>query len=246
MSNPAQPAEPAALGRESAAAVTEVDLATTPLRELNAALHRVAPDSHGRWRLLNPRGAHAVAVGLDAPLDVEIEGHVGYYCAGMNKQATVRVRGNAGVGLAENTMSGTVVVEGNASQSAGATGRGGLLVVHGSAAARCGISMKGIDIVVHGSVGHMSAFMAQRGRLVICGDAGDALGDSIYESRLYVRGSVASLGADCVEKEMAEDHAAELRGLLERAEADFDPSDFRRYGSARTLYNFDVDNAGAY
>ena len=50
--------------------------------------------------------------------------------------------------------------------------------------------MKGIDIVVGGSVGHMSAFMAQTGCLVVCGDAGDALGDSIYEARLYVRGSV--------------------------------------------------------
>ena len=30
--------------------------------------------------------------------------------------------------------------------------------------------------------------MAQAGRLVVCGDAGDALGDSIYEARIYVRG----------------------------------------------------------
>ncbi len=230
----------------SAPAVTEVDLAVTPLRELNAALHKVAADEAGRWRVLNPRGAHAVAVGVDAPLDIEIDGHVGYYCAGMNKQATVRVHGNAGVGLAENMMSGTVVVDGNASQSAGATGRGGLLVVRGSAAARCGISMKGVDIVVHGSVGHMSAFMAQKGCLVICGDAGEALGDSIYESHLYVRGSVAGLGADCVEKELAEHHVEELSALLERAEAHHDASEFRRYGSARQLYNFDVDNAGAY
>ena len=48
--------------------------------------------------------------------------------------------------------------------------------------------MKGVDIVVRGSIGHMSAFMAQRGCLVVCGDAGDALGDSIYEARIYVRG----------------------------------------------------------
>ncbi len=135
----------------------------------------------------------------------------------MNKRASVRVRGNAGTGLAENIMSGSVVVDGNASQSAGATGRGGLLVVHGDAGARCGISMKGVDIVVRGSVGHMSAFMAQRGRLVVCGDAGEALGDSIYEARLYVRGTSPSLGADCVEKEMRDEHVAELRGLLERA-----------------------------
>ena len=138
-------------------------------------------------------------------------------------------------------------MEGSVSQSAGATAHGGLLVVHGDAAARCGISMKGVDIVVRGSVGHLSAFMAQSGCLVVCGDAGDALGDSIYEARLYVRGTVAGLGADCVEKEMREEHVMQVRGLLATAGIDdVDPGDFRRYGSARTLYNFTIDNAGAY
>jgi methylamine---glutamate N-methyltransferase subunit B len=227
--------------------VRTVDLADTPLRELNAALHAV--DRHGprRWRVLNPRGAHAVAAGIDAEIEVDVEGHVGYYCAGMNKRALVRVHGNCGTGAAENMMSGTVVVDGNASQSAGASGRGGLLVIRGDAAARCGISMKGADIVVRGSVGHMSAFMAQKGCLVVCGDAGEALGDSIYEARLYVRGKVAGLGADCVEKEMSDRHRDELRGLLERAAVDdCEPSEFRRYGSARRLYNFQVDEAGVY
>ncbi|MDP9286166.1 MAG: glutamate synthase [Actinomycetota bacterium] len=225
--------------------VVVVDLAATPLRELNRRLHD--PGGRRRWRVVNPNGAHAVACGIDAEVDLEIAGHVGYYCAGMNKLATVRVQGNAGPGVAENMMSGTVVVAGSASQSAGATGRGGLLVVRGDAAARCGISMKGIDIVVRGSVGHMSAFMAQRGCLVVCGDAGEALGDSIYEARLYVRGDVASLGADCIEKELREEHVAELRTLLERAAIDdVDPAEFRRYGSARQLYNFKIDNVGAY
>jgi methylamine---glutamate N-methyltransferase subunit B len=233
----------------TAAALEVVDLASTPLRELNQRLHDLAGDEPAprRWQIVNPSGAHAVACGLDAPLDIEIVGHVGYYCAGMNKRASVRVRGNAGTGLAENIMSGTVVVEGNASQSAGATGRGGLVIVHGDAAARCGISMKGVDIVVRGSIGHMSAFMAQRGCLVVCGDAGEALGDSLYETHIYVRGDVASLGADCVEKELRAYHVAELRSLLERAGFDdLGPGEFRRYGSARQLYNFKVDNAGAY
>ncbi len=229
--------------------VEVVDLAATTLRELNQRLHdlsRDAPEPR-RWRVLNANGAHAVACGLDAEIEVDVEGHVGYYCAGMNKRATVRVHGNVGTGVAENIMSGAVVVDGSASQSAGATGRGGLLVVHGDAAARCGISMKGVDIVVRGSVGHLSGFMAQTGRLVVCGDAGDALGDSIYEARLYVRGEVAGLGADCVEKELRPEHVEEVRGLLERAGIDdVDPGSFRRYGSARELYTFKVDNAGAY
>jgi len=225
-----------------------VDLATTSLRELNQRLHDLASDAAGprHWRIVNPSGAHAVACGLDAEVEVEIDGHVGYYCAGMNKRATVRVHGNASTGIAENMMSGRVEVDGNVSQSAGATGRGGLLVVHGNASSRCGISMKGIDIVVGGSVGHMSAFMAQTGSLVVCGDAGEALGDSIYEARLYVRGSVASLGADCVEKEVRDEHLAQLGGLLDAAEIDADPTGFRRFGSARQLYTFKIDNAGSY
>jgi methylamine---glutamate N-methyltransferase subunit B len=224
-----------------------VDLSLSSVRELNTALH--APDVADEapsWRVTHPDGRHNLAVGLDAAIDVRIEGHVGYYCAGMNKSATVTVDGNAGVGVAENMMSGTVRVRGNASQSAGATAHGGLLVIEGSAAARCGISMKGVDIVVGGSVGHMSAFMGQAGRLVVCGDAGDALGDSLYEARVYVAGSVRSLGADCVEKEVRAEHLAELADLLAVAGMDADPREFRRYGSARRLYNFSVDNASAY
>jgi glutamate synthase domain-containing protein 3 len=229
--------------------VEVVDLEQTSLRELNQRLHDLdADDPDPRcWRVVNPNGAHAVACGLDTPIELEIVGHAGYYCAGMNKHATVRVRGNVSTGVAENIMSGSVVVEGTAGQSAGATGRGGLLVVHGDAGARCGISMKGIDIVVRGSIGHLSGFMAQRGCLVVCGDAGEALGDSIYETHIYIRGKVAGLGADCIEKELREHHVAELRALLELAGfTDVDPADFRRYGSARELYNFKVDNAGAY
>jgi len=225
-------------------ATETVDLAAIPLRELNRRLHE--PDPTARWRVVNPAGAHAVAVGVDAEIEIDVEGHVGYYCAGMNKRATVRVHGNAGVGLAENIMSGRVEVDGYAGQSCAATGRGGLVVVRGDASARCGISMKGVDIVVCGSVGHMSAFMAQKGRLVVLGDAGEALGDSLYEAHLYVRGRVGSLGADCIEKELRDEHVAELREVLAAAGVDADPGEFRRYGSARRLYTFNVDHAGEY
>ncbi len=222
-----------------------IDLATETVRSLNEHLHETLTPE--RVRVLHPGGKHAIAVGLDCEHEVEVEGHVGYYCAGMNKHATIRVRGNCGVGVGENMMSGRVVIEGTASQSAGATAHGGLLVIHGDASARCGISLKGAEIVVRGSVGHMSAFMAQRGALVVCGDAGEAFGDSLYEARLYVRGAVAGLGADCVEKEMRAEHVEQVHGLLERAGLDdLDAAEFRRYGSARRLYNFHVENLGSY
>ncbi len=223
------------------------DLAAQGLRELNAALHRLKDsDEQGDWEIINPKGSHAIAVGLDCPITVTVKGSTGYYCAGMNKQASVIVEGSVGPGVAENMMSGSVTVEGDASQYAAATANGGLLVVKGNASSRCGISMKGVDIVVCGNVGHMSAFMAQSGNLVVLGDAGNSLGDSLYEANLFIRGEVKSLGADCIEKEMRPGHLEALQDLLNRAEASAKPTDFKRYGSARKLYNFDIDNIGEY
>ncbi len=227
--------------------MSEIDLKKEGVTGVNQRLYKLPKDTNDRhWIIRNPMGQHAIACGLDAPLTVEIQGHVGFYCGGMNKHADIIIHGHAGVGVAENLMSGTVWVKGNASESAGATANGGLLVIDGDASSRCGISMKGVDIVVGGSIGHMSAFMAQRGNLVVCGDAGDALGDSIYEARLYVKGKVTSLGSDCIEKEMRAEHLEDLAKLLERAKRKDRPQDFRRYGSARKLYNFNVDHADAY
>jgi glutamate synthase domain-containing protein 3 len=228
--------------------IRKADLSKTSLRDLNQDLHRQSSGANEKnWEVLNPMGFHSIAVGVDAPISINIRGSVGYYCAGMNKQATVTVHGSAGPGVAENMMSGEVRIKGDASQYAGATGRGGLLVIEGNAASRCGVSMKGIDIVVKGNIGHMSAFMAQSGHLVVLGDAGDALGDSIYEAKLFVRGKVKSLGADCIEKEMRPEHHDVLKKLLALAGiADVKASEFRRYGSARKLYNFNIDNADAY
>jgi glutamate synthase domain-containing protein 3 len=224
------------------------DLSIQTIRDLNRALHGVPEGwNDAGFEILNPRGSHSIAVGVDKPVTVDIRGSVGYYCAGMNDGGTVTVHGSAGPGVAENMMSGTVFVEGDASQYAGATGRGGLLVIKGNAASRCGISMKGVDIVVHGNVGHMSAFMGQSGYLCVLGDAGDALGDSLYEANLFVRGKVKSLGADCIEKQMRPEHVQKIGELLESAGVTgVKPQELKRYGSARKLYNFNIDNADAY
>ena len=221
---------------------TVLDHAALGTRKINQQLHEA---TGGSFTVLNPQGAHALATGIDAPMDVTIEGSVGYYCAGMSQQATISINGNAGTGFAENIMSGVVRLRGSASQSAGASGHGGLVVIEGDASARCGISMKGVDIVVGGSIGHMSAFMAQTGNLIVMGDAGADLGDSIYEARLFVRGTVAGLGSDWVEKEMERAHQVLLADRLAASGLDADPADFRRYGSARSLYNFHVDDLDA-
>ena len=218
-----------------------LDLKSLSLRHVNSALQNASSETS--WVLENPMGKHAVAAGLKESLKVDIKGSVGYYCGGMNKNADVVVHGSVGQGVAENMMSGSIHVKGDASQYAGASAHGGTLVIEGNSSSRCGISMKGIDIIVRGNVGHMSAFMAQAGNLVVCGNAGEALGDSIYEASIYVLGEVKSLGADCIEKKMTEKHMKSLTKLLAIAKIkNLSSKDFRRYGSARSLYNFKIDN----
>jgi len=226
---------------------TQLDLATQTVREINHYLHHDLPrNGVQRIEILNPNGMHNIAVGVDAPVEIDIMGHAGYFIGGMNKHASITVHGNVGWSVAENIMSGTVRVKGCASECAAASGHGGLVVIEGDASSRCGISMKGCDIVVAGGVGHMSAFMAQAGTLVVCGDAGPSLGDSLYEAVIYVRGRIHSLGADAREEPMTDTDYAKLRELLTKAQIDHDPKGFRRVASAKTLYHWNVEAKQEY
>ena len=84
------------------------------LRKANAALqdqtHKLL-ETH--WEIINPKGKHAVAVGLNSEIRVKINGSVGYYCGGMNQRAIIHVDGSAGPGVSENMMSGQIIVEGD-------------------------------------------------------------------------------------------------------------------------------------
>ncbi|MDX2167418.1 MAG: protein glxC [Deltaproteobacteria bacterium] len=223
------------------------DLAQRSVRELNQYLHGDLRGHGGEpIEVLNPNGAHSIAVGVNHPVAIRVRGHGGYYLGGMNQHADITVDGNVGWGVAENMMSGSVRVRGFASESAGATAHGGLLVIEGDASLRCGISLKGAAIVVGGNVGAYSAFMAQAGTLVVCGDAGEALGDSLYEAVLYVRGRIASLGADAHETPCTADDHAVLARLLAQGGFDCAPSEFTRIASRRTLYHWHADATHHY
>ena len=79
-----------------------IDLSKTELRELNEGLYaQMDAVTETDWEVLNPRGHHAVAVGINAAINVDVHGSVGYYCAGMHQKGSVIVEGNVGVGCAE-------------------------------------------------------------------------------------------------------------------------------------------------
>ena len=70
-----------------------LDLAAIGLRKLNATLQAVPSGVNQAFEVINPRGSHAIAAGLNAPVTVSVKGSTGYYCGGMNQLATVHVQG---------------------------------------------------------------------------------------------------------------------------------------------------------
>ena len=228
--------------------IENLDFKKNDLRKINNFLQNINYKNNKKnFVIKNPAGEHAICAGLKEELSVLIKGHVGYYCGGMNQKADITVDGNAGTGLGENMMSGTIHVKGNVSQSAGATAHGGTIIVDGDASSRCGISMKGVEIIIKGSVGHMSAFMAQAGTLMICGNAGDALGDSIYETVIYLAGIPKSLGVDCIEKKITKNDLKKIENLIKIGNIKkLKANNFKKFGSARKLYNFNIDNVSEY
>ena len=56
------------------ARVIEFDLSRRSVRELNQFLHHELPAGERRVEVLNPSGLHSLAVGLDAPVEIDIRG----------------------------------------------------------------------------------------------------------------------------------------------------------------------------
>lgn len=214
-------------------------------RQLNSALAELADGSSAR--IIEPWGRHNLAVGLSNRISVEIEGNAGYFIGGLGDGPDLTVDGFVGWSAGENLMSGTIRVRGNASECTAASAHGGTVIVHGDASSRTGISLKGGTVVVGGDVGHMSGFMAQAGIILVGGNAGHGLGDSLYETAIYVAGSIASLGSDAQVEELTDEDVLTVKRLVATSGFDhIDPEDVTRIGSARQLYNFDALSAQKY
>jgi len=223
----------------------EVNCQGRSSREINAEIKRQVREGENPIVVRNPGARHNLGVAILQPVTVQIDGSVGYYCAGLIDGATVEIAGSAGWGLAESMMSGHVKVRGSAGNGAAAAIRGGTVVICGDAAARLGISMKGGTVIVAGNCGYMAGFMAQKGTLIVCGDGGEAFGDSMYETVCYVGGKIANLGTDAVIEQLSPGDAESLDLVLAQ-HFDSDArrklpagADFKKVVAGRKLWNFD-------
>ena len=222
-----------------------LDAADLTTREINARLRELPDGAHAV--ITQPRGRHNLAVGLTNRIGITIDGNAGYYIGGLGDGPEITVNGFTGWGVGENLMSGVIRVKGSVSQSAAASAHGGLVIVEGDASLRAGISLKGATVAIAGDAGNLAGFMAQAGTILIGGDAGEALGDSLYETVIYVAGRIESLGADARRIDLTEDDVTAVKALC--AQAGFghvSPQDVTKVTSARQLYHFSSAHATTY
>jgi glutamate synthase domain-containing protein 3 len=220
------------------AGAVAIDCRGRTIREVNRAIREAVAAGERGLQVLHPEARHNLAVALLVPVEIRIEGSVGYYCGGMGDGPRIDIAGSAGWGLAECIMNGTVTCRGSAGNGAGASIRGGTVVVHGNAGARAGISLKGGTVLIGGTTGYMTGFMMQKGTIVVCGDTGEGLGDSMYAGEIYVGGQIAGLGNDAVEREMTDADRARLAALLSEHDLPGDAARFRKVCSGGRLHNF--------
>ncbi len=219
--------------------MVSLDATELTTREINSQIKALARSGEDEIVVLNPGARHNLAVGIQLPCKITIEGSVGYYAATQLDGPEISIDGNAGWALGENLMNGKIKLSKNAGASVAASMRGGETFIGGSAGARAGIGMKGGTLLVAGDSGFLTGFMMQKGRIIVCGDVGDAAGDSMYEGTIYFGGKVGSLGADAMFAEPTEDELIELWAELEQNGISEKPR-FRKIVSEKKLYHYDT------
>ncbi len=208
-------------------------------RQINLELRRlVYGENLASVTVVNPGSKHSLGVGILKRCNLAFEGSPGWFAVGLIDGPVVRIDGRVGWSCAENMMSGVVVIERGAGSLTGAAIRGGDLVVKGDAGARTGIDQKGGTIIVMGSVGIATGFMMQRGKQIICGDVGHGLGDSMYDGTIYVGGTVASLGVDCVPGDWT-DADTEFVQRKFRIHKLGDAPELQKFVCGKQLHNYD-------
>jgi methylamine---glutamate N-methyltransferase subunit B len=217
------------------------DAADLTTRQINLELRRlIYQEGITDVTITSPGAKHSLGVCILARCQITFDGSLGYFGCGLVDGPEIHIKGRVGWSVAENMMSGVVLIDKNAGSLAGAAFRGGDLVVRGDVGARTGIDQKGGTILVGGNAGAMTGFMMQRGRQIICGNAGPGLGDSMYDGAIYVGGTVASLGVDCVEAELDEADLELLERKLRIYQIPGQAQGFRKFVCGRKLWNYDT------
>ncbi len=136
----------------------------------------------------------AIAVGIDAEIELTVEGEAGDYFGALNSGAIVKLNGNGGRFVGDSMTGGGIIVTGFIGGGAGDYMKGGIIVVKGNVKGACGRMMAGGVIIVDGNVGDNVGLNMCGGDIIVIGDAAGAIGNYMTGGRIYIGGEHASLG----------------------------------------------------
>tara|TARA_B100000686_G_scaffold67655_1_gene73094 strand:+ start:3584 stop:5542 length:1959 start_codon:yes stop_codon:yes gene_type:complete len=195
--------------------MVSIDLAELSVREANAQL-RTLGEAGEVVEILNPDARHHIGVGLTAPINVNVQGSAGYFCAGLTDQACFYVSHNVGWGVGDNMYSGSVVVGGNAGAIPGVAIRGAEIVIKGNMGSRAGQVMKAGTLCCAGNANFMAGYMMYGGRIIILGDSGERVGEDMSSGEIFVAGNVQDLGSDAMLTDVDSKEIQSVHEFLDR------------------------------
>lgn len=205
--------------------MTTTGLQTT--REINSILLSHARNQ-GRATVTGLAGQDSVAVGLDFPAEILLEGSAGDYFGALNAGAKITLKGKAGRFAGDTVSSGTIVIEGSCDHGLGFSMYGGAIVVRGGCGGRIGQMNKAGLVIIGGDAGDLNGLYQLGGSLIICGNTGNQTGDWLVGGEIFVGGKIGGLGRNARVAELEGDDASRLGSWFEIYEIDADPSNFRK------------------
>lgn len=172
-------------------------------RDLNRMVKEAAAAGERDFVLDNVNGQRYIGSGIDAEINIEVNGVPGNDLAAFMNGPRIRVAANAQDGIGNTMNAGNVVVDGMAGDVLGYGMRGGKIFIRGDVGYRVGIHMKEyrkqVPVLIAG--GCADAFFGEYmagGILVLLGldrpagkpVAGDYLGTGMHGGVIYLRGEV--------------------------------------------------------
>jgi len=180
-----------------------IDARGVHYRDLNRMVKEAAAAGERDFVLDNVNGQRYIGTGLDAAVNIEINGVPGNDLAAFMNGPRIRVFANGQDGIGNTMNAGTVEVHGMAGDVLGYGMRGGKVFIRGDVGYRVGIHMKEyrkqVPVLVAGgcAADFFGEYMAG-GIMVLLGldrengrpVAGDYLGTGMHGGVIYVRGEV--------------------------------------------------------
>ena len=169
-----------------------------------------------------------IAVGIEEPYPVEIEGDVGDFFGALNSGASLQLKGSARRFTGNMMCDGEIVIDGSVGDGLGFGLYGGTIVVKGDAGSKIGQMNKGGTIIVDGNVKDNIGLFSLAGDIIITGNAGAQVGEWIIKGAIYIGGEFDGFGRNAKLSDLNDDDVNKLKSYFEKYGIEADISKFRK------------------